>query len=172
MIKEKSSLYIKQDDITDIDKIDEYNQEYLSLYPDFKPFVTKENFSEFLEEVNNKKQGINNNGVKELFYFAIEDNKIVGHGSIRLNPEIDEEILKISGHIMYGVVPSKRKKGYGTRILKLLLEESKKYNLSEVIITCNVSNIGSNKIILNNNGEFIEKVICDNVETNRYKIKI
>lgn len=165
-------LYIKQDDITDIDKIDEYNNEYMALYPDFKPFVTKENFNEFLIDVNNKKNGINNNGIKELFYFAIENNKIVGHGSIRLNPEINEEVLKISGHIMYGVVPSKRKQGYGTKILKLLLEESKKYNLSEVIITCNVNNIGSNKIILNNNGEFIEKIKCDDIETNRYKIKI
>ena len=167
-----NSLYIKQDDITDIGRIDDYNKEYLSVYPNFKPFVTKENFNEFLEEVENKKHGINNDGIKEIFYFAIEDNKIVGHGSIRLNPELNNEIYIESGHIMYGVVPSKRKKGYWTMILKLLLEEAKKYNLTEVFITCNENNIGSNKIILNNNGEFVEKVKCNDVEINRYKIKL
>ena len=57
-------------------------------------------------------------------------------------------------------------------ILKLLLEEAKKYNLSEVFITCDENNIGSNKIILNNNGEFVEKVKCNDIETNRYKIKL
>lgn len=165
-------LYIKQDDLTDINRIDDYNKEYISVYPNFKPFVTKDNFDEFLMDVENKKHGINNDGIKEIYYFAIEDDKIIGHGSIRLNPEINKNVLIESGHIMYGVVPSKRKKGYGTKILKLLLEEARKYNLSEVIITCDENNIGSNKIILNNNGELLEKVKCNDIETNRYKINL
>lgn len=39
-------------DMFDIDKINEYNQEFLNAYPDsWKPFVTKENFSEYLSEM-------------------------------------------------------------------------------------------------------------------------
>lgn len=167
------NLFIKEDDYTDIERIEEYNKEYTSFYPDFIPFVTKENFNDFLSDVENKKEGINNGGLKEIFYFAIEDNKIVGHGSIRLNPEINDEVYNYSGHIMYGVVPSKRRQGYGTRILKLLLEEAKKHNLYEVIITCNESNIGSNKIIINNNENFIGKISDENhEETNRYSVKL
>ena len=36
-------MYLKEDDITDINMIDEYNDDYKRMYPDFKPFVTKEN---------------------------------------------------------------------------------------------------------------------------------
>lgn len=57
-------MYLKEDDITDINMIDEYNDDYKRMYPDFKPFVTKENFASFLKSVEDKKNGIGNNGVK------------------------------------------------------------------------------------------------------------
>ncbi len=164
-------IYLKEDDISDIDRIDEYNNEYTSVYPDFVPFMTKDNIYEVLKDVEDKKQGINNDGVKEIFYFAIEDDKIVGHGSVRLNPEIVDN-YEIIGHIMYGVVPSKRKQGYGTKICELLIEEAKKYNLDPILITCNENNIGSNRVILNNGGEFIkQKMSNENEVTNIYKIR-
>ena len=68
----------------------------------------------------------------QLYYFAIEDDKIVGHGSIRLNPEVSSDI-NIYGNIMYGVVPSKRKKGYGTIICKLLIEKAREYGLEKIM---------------------------------------
>ena len=155
-----------------INRIDEYNKEYSSIYPNFKPFATKDNFNEFLKEVENKKNGINNNGLKEIYFFAIENDKIVGHGSIRINPEINND-YEIYGHIMYGVVPSKRKKGYGTIICKLLLEKAKDLGFKNVIITCNKENIGSNKIVKYNNGILLETVIDkENNNINRYKVKI
>ena len=42
-------MYLKEDDITDINMIDEYNDDYKRMYLDFKPFVTKENFANFLK---------------------------------------------------------------------------------------------------------------------------
>ena len=164
-------MYLKEDDITDINRIDEYNDDYKRMYPDFKPFVTKETFADFLKSVEDKKNGIGNNGVKEIFYFAIEDDKIVGHASIRLNPEVDEDTCKFSGHIMYGVVPSKRKLGYGNKICKMLIEKMVAMGYDEIIITCNDNNIGSKKIIINNGGKFIESVnYNDNVVIDRYSI--
>lgn len=164
-------MYLKEDNITDINRITEYNNDYQKVYPDFKPFVTKENFFSFLKEVENKKSGIGNNGIKEIFYFAIEDDKIVGHASIRLNPEIDSDTYKFSGHIMYGVIPSKRKLGYGSKICKLLIEKMVAMGYEEIIITCNNDNIGSKKIIANNGGKFIENVKYDDIIIDRYRIK-
>ncbi len=165
------NIYLKEDDYSDINRIEEYNNEYKSLYPDFKPFATKENFEDFLKHVEDCKNGINNNCLKEIYYFAIENDKIVGHGSIRLNPEIDEKV-NIYGHIMYGVVPSKRKKGYGTLICKLLIEKAKELGLENIIISCNEDNIGSSLIIQKNNGTFFEKVIDEEGNSiNRYNIK-
>ncbi len=37
-------MYLKEDNITDINRITEYNNDYQKVYPDFKSFVTKENF--------------------------------------------------------------------------------------------------------------------------------
>lgn len=164
-------MYLKEDNITDINRITEYNNDYQKVYPDFKPFVTKENFFSFLKEVENKKSSIGNNGIKEIFYFAIEDDKIVGHASIRLNPEIDSDTYKFSGHIMYGVIPSKRKLGYGSKICKLLIEKMVAMGYEEIIITCNNDNIGSKKIIANNGGKFIESVKYDDIIIDRYRIK-
>lgn len=164
-------MYLKEDDITDINRIDEYNADYKKMYPNFKPFVTKENFASFLKNVEDKKNGIGNNGVKEIFYFAIENDKIVGHASIRLNPEVDNDTCKFSGHIMYGVVPSKRKLGYGNEICRMLVEKMAAMGYEEIIITCNDNNIGSKKIIINNGGEFIESVNYNsNTIIDRYSI--
>lgn len=145
-------VYLKEDDITDIDKIDEYNREYLSVYPDFKPFVNQETYPELLSKNKLIKKGINNKGVKEIFYWAIEKNKIVGHASIRLNPEVDDETKEYFGHLMYGVVPSMRYKGYGTIICHLLIEKSFEFGLKTIMVTCRESNIGSSKVIENNFG--------------------
>ena len=72
---------------------------------------------------------------------------------------------------MYGVVPSKRKLGYGTEICRLLIEKAQKLGIEKIIITCNEDNLASKKIIMNNNGEFFESVI--DIEGNqicRYRI--
>lgn len=103
-------IYLKEDNLDDIDKLDEYNKDYSNFYSDFIPFVTPENYHKILENNKLVREGIGNNGICEIYYWAIEDDKIVGHASIRLNPEKDEGVLKYCGHIMYGVIPSKRKK--------------------------------------------------------------
>jgi predicted acetyltransferase len=170
------SVYLKEDDISDIDKLDEYNGEYSSVYPSFVPFATKENYAEVLKKNDLYRQGIANDGIKEMFYWAIEDNKIVGHASIRLNPEDNEGVLKYSGHIMYGVVPSKRGLGYGTLLCHLLIEKMNELGYKDIIITCSDDNIGSIRVIENNFGELLEIVDPDmeyaDKKTRRYKIDV
>ena len=169
------NIILKENGMTDIDMLEEYNKEY-SIFPDFKPFATTENYAEVIINNQRLKEGIGNNGIKEIYYWAVEDRKIVGHASIRLNPEAYEPTLIYCGHIMYGVVPSKRRQGYGTYICKLLLNKLKELGYKEAIITCNQDNIGSNNVIKNNNGILIETVEPDNIMavkvTNRYSIKL
>lgn len=169
-------IYLKEDSIEDIDKLDAYNKDYLDYYSNYVPFVTPENYHEILQRNKLIKNGIGNDGVCEIFYWAILDDKIIGHASIRLNPEIDEGILKYCGHIMYGVIPSERKKGYGVEICHLLIKMMDEMNYSEVIITCNSDNIASSKVIENNYGELIEVVEPDMInainKTRRYKVDV
>jgi len=47
---------------------------------------------------------------------------------------------------------SERGKGYGNKILSLLLDECKKIGIMKVQIGANLNNIASNKIIVKNDG--------------------
>lgn len=166
-------------EMLDTEKIEKYNQEFAKIYPNkWKPFVTKENFEDYLKRMEDVKKGIDNNGVKEIFYWLIDENKIVGSGSIRLNPEINKEWEIYAGHIFYQIVPTYRKQGYGKLICHLLLKEMKKLGFKEAIIPCYDTNIGSINIIESNSGELIEIVKgdgspnSDHLRTRRYKIDI
>ena len=85
------NLYLIEDcEMQDVEKIKEYNEDFMKANPKWRPFVTDDNFELFLKEIENKKQGIGNGGIKEIFYWFMEEGKIIGSGSIRLNPEIDD----------------------------------------------------------------------------------
>ena len=167
-------------EMLDITKIEEYNQEFIKAYPNgWEPFVDKNNFDEYLRRMNNYKEGKDNDGLKEIFYWLFDKDKIVGSGSIRLNPEIDKIIETYACHIFYQIVPTYRKQGYGTIICHLLLQEMQKLGFKEATISCYDTNIGSINVIENNGGELIETVLgdgnfqnSDNVKTRRYKIDI
>ena len=166
-------------EMLDITKIEEYNQEFIKAYPNsWEPFVTKNNFDEYLRRMNDYSEGKGNDGLKEMFYWLFDKDKIVGSGSIRLNPEIDKITETYAGHIFYKIVPTYRKQGYGTIICHLLLQEMQKLGLKEAIISCYDTNVGSINIIENNGGELIETVLGDGspnsdyLKTRRYKIDI
>ena len=166
-------------EMLDITKIEEYNQEFIKTYPNsWEPFVTKNNFDEYLRRMNDYSEGKGNDGLKEMFYWLFDKDKIVGSGSIRLNPEIDKITETYAGHIFYQIVPTYRKQGYGTIICHLLLQEMQKLGLKEAIISCYDTNVGSINIIENNGGELIETVLGDGspnsdyLKTRRYKIDI
>ena len=79
-------------------------------------------------------------------------------GSIQLrwqegSNELPEYCL---GHIGYGVVPWKRRLGYATRALGLLLPEARARGLQYVEITTTPDNIGSQKVIRAHGGVLVE----------------
>lgn len=86
-------------------------------------------------------------------YFTVRkaDKKIVG--SIQLRHELNEDLRKRGGHIGYGVCPSERKKGYGTKQLSLVLEKAKELHIPRVMISCDKTNIASAKVAINNGGK-------------------
>lgn len=66
----------------------------------------------------------------------------------RLTPPLTE----VGGHIGYAVRPSARRQGIGTALLGLTLAEARKLGLARVLITCDVTNTGSARIIQRNGG--------------------
>jgi predicted acetyltransferase len=61
------------------------------------------------------------------------------------------------GHIGFSVVPWKRRRGYATRALALLLPELEKEGLPYVDLTTDVANAASQRVILANGGQLIEQ---------------
>lgn len=147
-------------------------EEYDSNFEDYNgAFFIKEydNFRNLIRNLNNYSKGIMDNPsyVPYTCYVAFdENNKVIGFGSLR--HELNEYLIKFGGHIGYSVIPSQRKKGYGSIILKLLLEEAKKMNINRVLVTCSEDNLGSLGVIKNNNGILENKIKNDNRITCRF----
>jgi len=125
------------------------------LQPDW-PFAFKfdENmpFIDYVSLVDAWSNGKRLNGfVPNTFLVAEVNGIIVGRVSIRhqLN---DFLLYEEGGHIGYGVVPSQRKRGYATQILRSSLPIAKKLGLSRVLLTTDKSNLGSIRAVEKNGG--------------------
>lgn len=84
------------------------------------------------------------------FWLVNDKNQLIGVSNIR--HELNDDLRIKNGHIGYGIRPSFRRKGYATKILALSLEKAKYLGVKKALLTCNKSNIGSQKVITNNGG--------------------
>lgn len=109
--------------------------------------------------------------VPSTTYFLVDSVKKI-YGALQLRHTLNDNLLKLGGHIGYGILPSERNKGYGTLILKLGLKEAKKINLDKVLVTCNKNNIFSADIIKSCGGILENEINNDNIITQRYWINI
>jgi len=105
--------------------------------------------------------------VPQTDYWLIDGREFIGRVSIR--HELSERLEKTGGHIGYDIRPSKRHRGYGSKILELGLLKAKELNIGRVLLTCDEGNVGSRKIIEKNGGVFENKV--ENPETGIYKLR-
>ena len=131
-----------------------------------------DDFDLFLEKVNDGKKKKENDFSPQITYGVFDDNCLIGAFSLRL--ELVGCLINHGGNIGYFVRPSKRKMGYGTKILKCALKEALKYGLDRVLITCRVDNIGSSKVIIKNGG-ILENIYYDsdkNEKIYRYWINL
>ena len=107
-----------------------------------------DNFEDFLKAVTDDVINSNQWANAHLF-FLIEECEIIWAIQIRHHinhPNLIEEWW----HIWYWIAPKFRKKWYATKMLELWLIETKKLWLEKILITCNIDNIWSSKVILNN----------------------
>jgi len=87
----------------------------------------------------------------------IWDDGFCGSIGFRWQPETSALPPYVLGHIGYAVVPWKRRRGYATRALALLLPEARKEGLSHVELTTDADNLPSQKVITSNGGTLVER---------------
>ena len=105
-------------------------------------------------------------------YWLIDNGEFIGRVSIR--HRLTKQLEKFDGHIGYDIRPSKRRQGYGSKILELALPKAKELGIKKVLITCRISNVASRKII-EKNGGVLENQVYDpeaSVDKLRYWIDI
>jgi len=138
-----------------------------------KPYLSQ-SFEEFVKmwRDNSKGKNLRKGTVPATMYWLIDKDEVIGRVHIR--HELNEFLLSYVGHIGYYIKPSKRKKGYGKKILKLALEKTRKLGILNVLLTCDDGNIGSQKIIESCGGilENIVKQQDGKPSKKRYWIKL
>ena len=68
-------------------------------------------------------------------------------GRIALRHELTPRLLEIGGHIGYDVRPTARRRGHATAMLRALLPIARSIGIGSALITCDVGNIASRKVI-------------------------
>jgi predicted acetyltransferase len=85
------------------------------------------------------------------------DGEFCGLIGLRWAPGTAELPPHVLGHVGYAVVPWKRRRGYATRALALLLPLARSQRLPFVELTTDPDNVPSRKVILANGGRFVER---------------
>jgi predicted acetyltransferase len=84
--------------------------------------------------------------------FWIVDDGFCGQISFRFQPGTDDLPDWVSGHVGYAIVPWKRRRGYATTALGLVLPLARAEGLARVCVTCDDDNEGSRRAILAHGG--------------------
>lgn len=105
---------------------------------------------------------------KTFLLIREKDNKIVGTINIRWN--LTEKLKRFGGNIGYGIRPLERRCGYNKINLYLGMLEAKKLGLEQVMLDCDVNNLGSRKTIEALGGKLTRTEIkpSDGILTNVY----
>lgn len=170
-----------------------YKDSYLSAVKEYKALKSKriedrsydllpeemsdEDFNEkVLLPLHEAREGINlpKGYVPSTDFWIIDSEGYAGRVSLRHG--LTPSLLKHGGHIGYGVVPSKRGRGYAKQALFLVLEKASELGIQEALMTCDEDNEASKKTILNalqvNGGRTDNAVLQENgVTTLRFWVK-
>ncbi len=115
------------------------------LENDFDSFVTRE-----IEQAEGK--NLSEGFVPQSVFWLVDGGEYIGKTSIR--HRLTEHLLKTGGNIGYEIRPTKRRRGYGTALLKLAIAKAKELGIEKLLLTCDSTNSASRRIIENAGGVF------------------
>jgi predicted acetyltransferase len=112
-----------------------------------------QDFDAYLRLLEEYARGVNlpTDLVPQDTYWLVRDGTTV-LGTVALRHYLTPALEDVGGHIGYNIRPSERRKGYGARILAIVLERARARGLDRVLLTCDTDNIASARIIEKNGG--------------------
>ena len=132
-------------------------EEFQQVEPDWAFAFHFDPVARFSDYVQTLTQWANGEALPERFvpntYLVGVVGKVVV-GRVSLRHTLNDFLARIGGHAGYGVVPSQRRRGYATEMLRLTLPVAASLGLKRLLLTCDDGNIGSQRVIEKNGGVF------------------
>ena len=127
---------------------------------DFTNPVHDMNFQEFkswLKQQDNWSKGDNlpKGYVQQICYWLIDDATPVGFGKIRLG--LTEQSRLEGGNLGYAIDSRHRGKGFGSKLLELLIIKTKELKLENPLVTVKKFNYASKCVAEHNGGKLIKE---------------
>jgi predicted acetyltransferase len=73
-------------------------------------------------------------------------------GSVNVRHRLTDHLRRVGGHIGYLVRPSARRRGHATAMLAAVLPHAHALGIDPALLTCDVDNVASRKVIESNGG--------------------
>jgi len=97
--------------------------------------------------------------------FWLDDGEFCGSINLRFARGTEELPPHVHGHVGYAVVPWKRRRGYATDALRLMLPVARECGLKRLQITCDDDNEASRRVIVANGGVLDGRYADENGKT-------
>jgi len=109
-------------------------------------------FDQLLQKLHDQSrgEGVAKGFVPNSTFWLVSDSDLIGVSNLRHS--LTPSLRKIGGHIGFGIRPSARRKGYGTELLRLTIEQAVRIGLPRLLLTCDKENTASARVITANCG--------------------